>query len=357
MFTSREITPEGFGKKTRIWDDLKTGPQQVTALRQAYADITNAWLEKYGLPYRIDPRTLEAQGIDRIPQIHEGPNGRAMYEGHKTPQSQTRYDVNGREIDWKKIDGGKTRAEFNGDIRNTNEKRQQFGPEPLHVQIKNIDRDIEALISRLVDVKALIPVSLLPTWFRARYEWIKYKMLAIAEAVFLERQEAEERRIRRQREDEGIHSKMKRMKEEIERLERDKERRQALQRLFTRIEHIVTTRPPAAQVNQIHTYDAPPPRVLSIEQYNYELTIKADIARAAVPPEYRPRIEVKNVVSDQPDKPQEAGLMAQFDIAKPADNGGLAEPPPPITTPFNEMANPAPEQPYKQKVQIGFGIK
>ena len=39
LFTTREVTPEGFGKKTRILDDKKTGPQEITKLRKLAADI------------------------------------------------------------------------------------------------------------------------------------------------------------------------------------------------------------------------------------------------------------------------------------------------------------------------------
>lgn len=36
------------------------------------------FFEKKGLPVRISAETLEAQGVDRLPTIHEGPNVRAM---------------------------------------------------------------------------------------------------------------------------------------------------------------------------------------------------------------------------------------------------------------------------------------
>ncbi len=44
MFTTREVTPEGFAKKTRILDDRKTGPQEITKLRELAADIINRHL-------------------------------------------------------------------------------------------------------------------------------------------------------------------------------------------------------------------------------------------------------------------------------------------------------------------------
>ncbi len=360
MFTSRELTAEGFGKKTRIWDDLKTGPLQVIALRQAYADFVNLRLEKYGLPYRIDPRTLEAQGIDRIPQIHVGPNGTAQkFDGNKNPASQTRTDAQGRVIEWEKIDEGKTRAEFNAEIIELNKRRAQHGPLPLHVQIKNIEQYIEILIGKVADVKAMIPASLLPLWLRAKYEQARYRLLAMAEAVFFEKAEAEARRLRREQENMGLHARMKKMREEIERLERDKERRQALQRLYTRIEMIVAARPPAPVA-----IERPPTRILTIEQYRVELVAKAETARAQVPPEYRPRIVVQEAQPVAQAAPEE-GLSRLFGTTgppptgPPADNGGLAEPPEPVTLPFNVAAGIEPQpqpQPYKTKVAISFGV-
>ena len=173
---------------------------------------------------------------------------------------------------------------------------------------------------------------------------------ATAEAVFLEKNEAEERRIRRGRE-EGTHARMKRMQEEIEQLQRDRERKQALQRLYTRIEHIIAVRPPAPVV-----IERPPPRVLSVEQFRIELVARAEIARAKVPPEYRPRIEIANVIRDAAEhKPEEGSLGHHFQTGPPADNGGLAEPPPPIVPAFNVAAGLEPEQSCKQKVNIGFG--
>ena len=46
--------------------------------REEWANYINRAFEKEGLPCRVDHRTLEEQGIDRLPTIHEGPNVRAM---------------------------------------------------------------------------------------------------------------------------------------------------------------------------------------------------------------------------------------------------------------------------------------
>ena len=46
--------------------------------REEWANYVNREFAKKGLPCRVDHRTLEEQGIDRVPTIHEGPNVRAM---------------------------------------------------------------------------------------------------------------------------------------------------------------------------------------------------------------------------------------------------------------------------------------
>lgn len=66
MLTTREIGPEGFGKKNREWNDKAF----LQAQREAWAEHCNKRLEP---GQKIDHRSLEAQGVDRFPQIHLGP--------------------------------------------------------------------------------------------------------------------------------------------------------------------------------------------------------------------------------------------------------------------------------------------
>lgn len=72
MLTMREIDadgPEGFSaKKQREWNSREL----LQEWREAWADHANQALEQAGRVERIDHRSLEAQGIDRVPQIHHG---------------------------------------------------------------------------------------------------------------------------------------------------------------------------------------------------------------------------------------------------------------------------------------------
>lgn len=69
MLTTREITPEGFGQKNRDWNRKES----LKEWRGAWQVHANKSLELNGHDARIDHRTLEAQGIDRLPQVHLGP--------------------------------------------------------------------------------------------------------------------------------------------------------------------------------------------------------------------------------------------------------------------------------------------
>lgn len=78
LFTTRAIGPEGLGVKTRILDDRKTGPQEVTYLRGYACDLINVALEDAGSDERVDHRSFATRGIEREPTEHLGPTATAM---------------------------------------------------------------------------------------------------------------------------------------------------------------------------------------------------------------------------------------------------------------------------------------
>jgi ATP-dependent exoDNAse (exonuclease V) alpha subunit len=71
LCTTRRLGRDGFTEKTRELDDAKTG--EVAYWRERWASLTNERLKERGVESRIDHRTLEAQGIDRVPTVHKGP--------------------------------------------------------------------------------------------------------------------------------------------------------------------------------------------------------------------------------------------------------------------------------------------
>ena len=64
LLTMRDIDRQGFGQKNRTWNDK----QLLETWREQWAEHTNRALERAGHTVRVDHRSLEAQGIDRIPQ-------------------------------------------------------------------------------------------------------------------------------------------------------------------------------------------------------------------------------------------------------------------------------------------------
>ncbi len=91
LFTTREMTPEGLSKKTRVLDDKKTGPQEVTKLRQLAADIINEHLAAAHADIRVDHRSFEDRAIEREPTTHLGP---AASEMERRGEQTERGDLN-----------------------------------------------------------------------------------------------------------------------------------------------------------------------------------------------------------------------------------------------------------------------
>jgi len=91
LFTTREMTPDGLGKKTRVLDDRKTGPQEVVKLRELAADIINEHLAAAGSDIRVDHRSFQERGIEQEPTTHLGP---AASEMERRGEPSDRGDMN-----------------------------------------------------------------------------------------------------------------------------------------------------------------------------------------------------------------------------------------------------------------------
>jgi MobA/MobL family len=81
MTTTRRVLATGLGEKASIeWSDtdrakkgLEPSKVEVKAIRERWAMLTNEHLKERGIEARVDHRSLEAQGIDRVPTSHLGP--------------------------------------------------------------------------------------------------------------------------------------------------------------------------------------------------------------------------------------------------------------------------------------------
>ncbi|GJE02034.1 Ti-type conjugative transfer relaxase TraA [Methylobacterium isbiliense] len=71
MLTLREVGPEGFGKKARVWN----ATEELRGWRERWAEHVNGRLAELGIDARVDHRSLREQGIDLEPQHKIGPAG------------------------------------------------------------------------------------------------------------------------------------------------------------------------------------------------------------------------------------------------------------------------------------------
>jgi ATP-dependent exoDNAse (exonuclease V) alpha subunit len=74
LLTQRSVTANGFGNKNREWNQKSV----LQSHRSSWAIHANRALENAGHESRIDYRSLKDQGLDRLPQIHLGPQVKEM---------------------------------------------------------------------------------------------------------------------------------------------------------------------------------------------------------------------------------------------------------------------------------------
>jgi len=83
LLTTRRLGANGFTEKTRELDNQKSG--EVLRWREYFAELQNTYLRAAGITEHVDHRTLEAQGIDRMPTQHLGPTATAIERRTKQP--------------------------------------------------------------------------------------------------------------------------------------------------------------------------------------------------------------------------------------------------------------------------------
>ncbi|MEE0928989.1 MAG: MobA/MobL family protein, partial [Acutalibacteraceae bacterium] len=91
MAAMREVTPEGFGKKNRTWNNYNGGLNIPELIRPLAAELLNRELENVGADFRVEHESFEARGIDKIPEIHVGVSGTAI---HRKGGKSNRYEKN-----------------------------------------------------------------------------------------------------------------------------------------------------------------------------------------------------------------------------------------------------------------------
>lgn len=102
-------------------------PTTLRMIRELWAQSANAALAKAGRSERIDHRRLVDQGQYRLPQVHEGPNVRAMHARGVKPVSRDRVVRNPalrkkgtattRVVRYADIDFGQSRVDYNASLK------------------------------------------------------------------------------------------------------------------------------------------------------------------------------------------------------------------------------------------------
>jgi ATP-dependent exoDNAse (exonuclease V) alpha subunit len=91
LATTREITPTGLGAKTAVeWSNtdrrrhgLQSASDEMTEIRGRWATLANEHLRARTIDAQIDHRSLKAQGIEREPTVHKGPELTAIERREK----------------------------------------------------------------------------------------------------------------------------------------------------------------------------------------------------------------------------------------------------------------------------------
>lgn len=115
LVTTREVSPEGFGKKNRDWHHS----QFVSELRAEWAQIQNEHLRRHlgrDAP-QVSHLSLAEQGIDRAPTVHLGPEATALERKNRASE----------------------RGEQNRDVKAHNKKLRE-----LHVQLEETTERVAA---------------------------------------------------------------------------------------------------------------------------------------------------------------------------------------------------------------------
>lgn len=337
LFTTREVTKDGLGKKTRILDDREQGPQEVELIRTIWETLANDALEQAGLSHaKIDRRTLDDQGIDRIPEIHIGPEGKAAKkktedredededgdkdgddeEGKSGEQSGKQGGGSGdkgpapapakeaatekeaaskkRDVDYKTIDQGKTRAELVEEIKQVNAERRKWPELPLSAQIENLESEMAKLDRKVQHFENIYAKTSLPNSIKKSIvEIIRFskellsKRTVNREALRLSAIEAQTRIIRqnfryRRSYREGIHGQINTMKLRLHILEETHNHYQKYKLFVDSIEKTLAENPAVR-----FTESAKPKNITDLE-FSIKLKLKAELLHEGIPEIFRP---------------------------------------------------------------------
>ena len=329
LFTTREVTKDGLGPKTRVLDDKEKGPHEIEMIRKVWETLANDALRTAGFDdVQIDRRTLEDQGIDRIPQIHIGPEGKAAdkkQDGDKTDDegeeegegkqgsggdsrslqpatSKPAEDHTGREIDYPKIDQERTRAELVDEIKQINAERAKLPDIPLVEQIRTLEKEMVRLDHRVHHFEEIYARTSLPSAIRKAIvnvvqvsKELLFTRILNREALKLSEQEYQTRMIRQNFRYHrsyrvGVHEKINTMKTRLNKLEEMTASYKRYKGFVDSIEKALSESPSI----KFSETSRSPDKVITTQEAIIKVTLKADLLREYVPDKFKPSVE-KNI--------------------------------------------------------------
>ncbi len=384
LFTTREVTKDGLGKKTRILDDREQGPQEVELIRLLWETLANDALEQAGLPHaKIDRRTLDDQGIDRIPQIHIGPEGKAAKEKQADDEDDKKEDEDEsgdkdgkqgsgdsgdkgpapkpaketvaekettsqkRDVDYKSIDQGQTRAKLVEEIKRVNAERSKWPALPLAEQIKTIEQEMTRLDKRVRHFENIYAKTSLPNIIKksiveiVRFsKELLFTRILNRESLRLSEQESQARIVRQNFRygrsfRTGIHEQIQTMKTRLSMLEESHEHYRKYKSFVDSIEKTLAENPAIKFTESAKT------KTITDLEFSTKLKLKSELLREGVPEIFRPSKETIRIA--EPINKQGAIPLSktQETVQRPESIPVTA---PPRTSAEKSMPPPSPER-------------
>lgn len=151
LLTTRRLSADGFGEKTRELDERTSGA--VDHWRDRFAQLQNAALERAGHSARVDHRSLENQGIERTPTVHLGVAATGFERRTGAPSEiRIQHDLRTAEIKEKTDVIRCERDAINGRIKNLElaiqDEKQKAGSQQVLGFVQSlIDEDARQLSS------------------------------------------------------------------------------------------------------------------------------------------------------------------------------------------------------------------
>ncbi len=329
LFTTRSVTSDGLGKKTRILDEPSTGVKEIHMIREVWETLINDALIKAGFDdCVVDRRTLEEQEIDRIPEVPEGKHtSKSQKEDETSEDDQTDEDDDDSDTDTESGKSGKGdslppsmdveddtieqtssqeqsaeevshatevdrgwRADFVEEIRDLNQRRAAFDDRPLDEQIIHLERLMEKLDSKVDRLKSLGEATKLSSQFKELIKQFKDFVLrdkSDVKLVYKNKELKQQRKISQTRKygrayREGIHSQMQRMEKYIE-IVSQKQKDYAAYKSFVKeveqkLDQELAAKTPIT-IDEPKTHTSVFTKATTIEEANRRLHLKAEFIK------------------------------------------------------------------------------